>query len=249
MAKRKPKKKNNGAAEPEGYPANPDAGTALLSLEPPPPGRTSFKLTPEIIEDFKRLLSKGRTDKDACELTGVSQSSFYFWLQVGRAVKGLEAMPKSAPVEPARRKLCAEFLDTITRARAEARGVMVDAIMKAAEGFEGKEVTVTTFTETRLNPKTGEPYTYQKVTTSEKYIDYAPNPAIALEYLQRRDKPNWSVRSETIEIDFNVEAVRMIQAGEVDYQILMEEFHNEAQVLEWFRQAGVTPQINPTIED
>lgn len=193
-----------------------------------------------MIEDFKSLLVTGGTDRDACELCGVAPSTFYHWLQVGKAVKGLEPMPANAPESEERRDLCLVFLDTVTRARATARLNAIKAIKAAIDGAKGKETTVIEFEETRLK-RDGTEYIYRRKSTSNKTIDLVPNPQIALEYLARRDKAEWSPRSETMSIDFNLEVIRAIQAGEVDYSTLMEEFHNEAQVLAWFREAGVKP--------
>lgn len=204
-------------------------------------GRKLFKLDGALIANVERLLRRGSTDKDVCELTNISQTEFYLWLQVGRAVKGLEAMPTRAPVDPERRELCAVFTDAVTRARAQARQLMTEAIVRAAEGLEGHETTIELFEETRINPKTGEPYQYVKRITKDKTIEYAPNPSIALEYLQRRDKANWSVRTESVEMDFEVEIVKAIQAGEVTFSALMDEFKNETQVRGWFKAAGVKP--------
>lgn len=203
-------------------------------------GRSAL-LTDELINLFVEGIEGGLTDKDVYELLGVSAGAFYMWLSVGKAEAGLQEYPANVGMYGAEyRNRCKIFFEKVTRARAVARSMAVKAIRKAIEGMEYKEITETVFTETRLNAA-GKPYEYRRVTKSETIRELAPDAKIALEYLARRDRQHWSNRTETVNIDFEVQIKQAIKAGEADYESLVEEFKDETLVRGWFIDAGVEP--------
>lgn len=212
-------------------------------------GRSSFWITPDRLAALEKLLEGGATDRDMCERLGLSQSSFYTYCQTGRAMKGLEAMPKTAPSNPVSRALCLELLETVTRARATARLKAINAIMNAIEGAKAGERTTVTYSETILDrqgypvidPETKQPMMYTKQTITEKVIQHPPDWRAGIEYLARRDKTEWSERFQIQNVDFETEVINGIKAGELDYIYLLEEFKNPELVNNWFKLAGVKP--------
>lgn len=207
-------------------------------------GRKDKLITPELVEAMELLVRGGATNVDVIEKLGISHAGFYLWLATGRAVKGLESFPKNAATEPETRALCVDFLDRYTRARAAYRLTLINAINEAVAVRNAEEVHETTITETRINPKTGKVYKYSKTTRTEIVKGVAPDGRLALDVLSRRDKSHWSSRSEHVNIDIDVEAVRMIKAGEIDYDSLIHQFKDESLVKSWFEQAGVDPFSN-----
>lgn len=203
-------------------------------------GRREFWLTPDRIKLFGMLLERGGTDADACEQMGLSKARFYTYLQTGRAMKGLEAMPKVAPEPGEKRELCLEFLEVVTRARATARLRAAETITRAIEGAESGKRTVTTLREIRLDSE-NKPYVYERETIVEEIYKTAPDWRAAIEFLARRDKPNWSERIEIQAVPFEEKVIHMIRAGEVDYDTLMGQFNDPVLVSSWFELAGVDP--------
>lgn len=201
-------------------------------------------ITPDLIEVMESLVRTGATNTDVIERVGLATSTFYLWLATGRAGRGLEQFPKNAPIDPNTRALCVEFSERFTRARAAYRVSLINAIADAISTRKAEEVHETTITETRINPKTGKPYKYSKTTRTEIVRGVAPDGRLALDVLSRRDKANWSSRAEFVNVDLDVEAVRMIKAGETDYESLLNQFKDEALVKGWFEQAGIDPFIN-----
>ena len=121
---------------------------------------------------------------------------------------------------------------------------LINAINEAVAVRNAEERHETTITETRINPKTGKVYKYSKTTVTNIVKGVAPDGRLALDVLSRRDKGHWSSRSEHVNIDIDTEAVRMIKAGEIDYDSLMNQFKDESLVKSWFEQAGVDPFSN-----
>lgn len=152
------------------------------------------KLTAKRKEQIIALLSKGATDKDVCAAVGISETAFYQWLKDGREGK--------TPTK-------VEFLEAVTRARAEARLVAVESVRL---GMLPSQITVDateTVRETRLN-KHGQPYTYER-TESKRQITHQPGDWRAgIEYLKRRDPEHWSERLVISLSPDDLEAIRAL---------------------------------------
>lgn len=74
------------------------------------------KLTPELIAQVCDAIRQGAYDYIACEAAGISQSTFYEWLQDAEK-------PDADPLK-------LEFSESVERARAEARQAAEVAVMK-----------------------------------------------------------------------------------------------------------------------
>jgi len=72
------------------------------------------KLTPELTEKICTSIRAGCYDYIACEASGISQSTFYSWLQ----------QAEEADADP----LFVEFLESVTAAKAEARSIAERAV-------------------------------------------------------------------------------------------------------------------------
>ncbi len=73
------------------------------------------KLTKDIIKELTRLIRSGINNKDACAVAGITEATFYRWLQAPR--KGLEV----------------ELFESLEKARAERKAFMLSSITSAAK--------------------------------------------------------------------------------------------------------------------
>ncbi len=153
------------------------------------PGRTS-KFTPEIRRKILARLRAGATVKATCDSVGIGQSTYFEWLEIGRAYTG--GLPHDRmPRKTVDRQAYAEFVEATTRAAA---GGLIRATVAFRRGMnpsKNTSVTTETFEETRLD-KEGKPYLYRKTVTRE-FIEHVPGDwRAAMEYLARRDPDNWA---------------------------------------------------------
>lgn len=72
------------------------------------------KLTPELINEVCLQIMSGAYDYVACEAVGVSQSTFYSWLQQAE--------------QPGADPLLLEFLESVRQSRAQARSIAERAV-------------------------------------------------------------------------------------------------------------------------
>lgn len=138
------------------------------------------KLTDELQADIVALLELGATNADVCASVGISEDTFYRWLREGNEAQNGKK---------------SEFSEAITRAQATARLDAIETLKKALQPTQQKQVTVDEFSETRLNSK-GEPYTYTRKKTRQQVSEVPGDWRAAVEYLKRRDKANWTERTE-----------------------------------------------------
>ena len=145
-------------------------------------GRKS-KYTPELQKQITDVLASGATIRDACAHVGISEKTYFEWMN--SPSKG-------------------EFREATTYAQQQARLSAVLAIKQAVRGVQQTSHTTESFTETRtrLN-KAGEvvPYDYQRTATKQTVTNLAPDWRAAVEYLKRRDPEHWSERQQ---IDMNI---------------------------------------------
>lgn len=128
-----------------------------MNTEPPKIGRPT-KLTPELQEQLVAAIKAGNSIAEAAQLVGVHEATIHRWRQQGEA----------DDAEPPFR----EFREALTRARAHARDLLINAAFKDAIG--GVEI------ESGTRGDGGE---YTKVTP--------PNGRIALELLARMFPRDW----------------------------------------------------------
>lgn len=157
------------------------------------------KLTPDTQARIVQLLEVGCTIEDACDQVGVSFQTYYNWRNRG---------------ELATSGIYLEFFEATTRAASRARVAAVTAIRSALTTQQQVTDTTETVTETKLRKihKDGavieEPYTYTKTVTRNSVTKLPPDFRAGVEYLKRRDKANWSERTENVNINVDPDTLR-----------------------------------------
>jgi predicted DNA-binding transcriptional regulator AlpA len=142
-------------------------------------GRKS-KLSEGLQNDLVALIEKGATDIDACEVVGISTSSFYRWMNDGQDGENENKL---------------RFYLAITAARARARMDAVNTLMESLETREVRKFSTKTLTETRID-REGNPYEYTRTEEQVDIMEQPPDWRAAVDYLKRRDKEHWSERIE-----------------------------------------------------
>lgn len=88
------------------------------------------KLTSELQEQLVKYIEAGNYIKDACNMVGICESTYYNWIERGEKALELEEKEKKIPKSE---KIYLEFLESIKKAKAKAviRNVLI--IQKAAK--------------------------------------------------------------------------------------------------------------------
>lgn len=180
----------------------------------------------EMLKAVCKLLAQGVTDRETCAQIGISPQTFYTWLQKGS-------------VEQA--GVYREFLDAVTRARSEATVKAIDAFRSGLAPTTVKEEVIETVSETRLD-KDGNPYQYTKTVTRQKRVVQPPDWRAGMEWLQRRDKANWSARVEQVEPDEDAQLIADIRTGVILFGELVAAF-DEDEAVRLFKLAGVDADV------
>jgi hypothetical protein len=101
-------------------------------------GRRSL-LTPELIDEIAEIVRKGNYIQVACACVGISKGTYHLWVK-----KGEEETARRASVEddetPEHHQIYVDFLNAVTRARAESEKRAVGLLMDYAEGGDAKSV-------------------------------------------------------------------------------------------------------------
>jgi hypothetical protein len=148
------------------------------------------KLTPEVQLMIIERLGAGATIKATCDSVGIGTSTFYQWIDIGKAYRnGIDhdRMPRLIKD----REIYADFADETTRAQADG---MITAAIQFKKGMlpqDSKTTTTKTTTETRVD-KNGELYDYTKTETTYTTTHHPGDWRAAMEYLARRDPENWA---------------------------------------------------------
>lgn len=151
---------------------------------------------PQIATQIVDILRTGATVVDACEKVGIAETSYHGWRkrgeveQAARETESEAKLSKKAVARREREQPFLEFLQSTTRALADARVTAVETLKAAMLPHDEESTTVEKFTETRLD-KTGKPYTYERQTVRKQKVTKAGDWRAALEYLKRRDPDNW----------------------------------------------------------
>ena len=192
------------------------------------------KLSPAVQSRICDALRAGNTRKAAAEYGGVTESTFYNWLERGRNPR----MTKKNRVFKADKGFL-EFLESVTRAENEAQVRNVAVLQKAAQGWPVKKTT--TRTEKKIigkveieNPNKGKKnqpdtilspvFATETTTTVVEYTEY--DWRAALEWLQRRYPKDWGLRvrvEQILEEELN-DALNTLQQrlSPGDYQKVLE---------------------------
>lgn len=176
-------------------------------------GRSS-KLTPQLQKRLVTLLSKGATDKDACELVGITTTSFYRWLEVAEAIESDKPHQYKPDTEADQQKFL-DFSDAVTRARAKANKFAIEAFRTGLQMSQIVDEIEEELTETRLTKK-GEPYEYTRKSTRKVVRHMPPDWRAGEAWLKRRDKSNWSERMEQTGADGEAITIRFVDDGTDD---------------------------------
>ncbi len=136
------------------------------------------KCTPELTMQVCQMIIDGHTNKNICKAIGISEASFYAWLD---------------PNDPQFRS---EFLESVTLAREIHRKSSLDkataSLLEVALGHDAEESS----TKLATDRKTGKVYVKEK-TTYHKHFE--PNVQALIFFLTNRDPENWKQR-QTSEI-------------------------------------------------
>jgi hypothetical protein len=180
----------------------------------------------DMLKTVCKLLAQGITDRETCAQVGISPQTFYTWLQKGS-------------VETT--GVYREFLDAVTRARSDATIKAIAAFRTGLTPTTIKEEMIETVSETRLD-RDGNPYQYTKTITREKRVVQPPDWRAGMEWLQRRDKGNWSARVESVEPDEDTQLIADIRNGVILFGELVAAF-DEDEAVRLFKLAGVDADV------
>ena len=89
----------------------------------------SPKLNKELIDDILTYKENGLSDKDVCDIVGISQQSFYEWLK--EAETGINAKNAEKPVTNYELKI--ELAEGLKKARAAFKAYHIQTITQAAK--------------------------------------------------------------------------------------------------------------------
>lgn len=181
------------------------------------------KLTDPVQKQIVKLLKAGVTVTDACAHVGISTSTFYDWLGRGEAGE--------APF--------AEFSSAVSRAYNAAKVAAIETIRAAMSPYNQTSTTKKTFTETRINPKTGEEYTYRRVEESKTVTRLQGDFRAAIEYLKRRFPDEW--RDQIRVEDWRSQAIADIRSGVITPEMFpeLEAAFDRATAVQLFAEAGI----------
>jgi len=136
------------------------------------------KCTPELIMQVCNMIIDGKTNKSICSAVGISETSFYAWL------------------DPKDQQFRSEFLESVNLARKILRESSINrataSLLDVAIGHDAEESS----TKLATDRKTGKVYVKEK-TTYHKHFE--PNVQALIFYLTNRDPDNWKQR-QTSEI-------------------------------------------------
>lgn len=105
--------------------------TGRPARKPKPMGQPS-RFVPEVRQTIVQTLMAGATIRDACDMAGVGQSTFYSWMEIGDAVATgtvVEHMPVDAQTWPAYQ----EFMEQVKKAMSAQRVSAVRTVIKAGQ--------------------------------------------------------------------------------------------------------------------
>jgi hypothetical protein len=187
-------------------------------------GRSS-KFTPELRQKIIDRLQAGATIKTTCESVGIGHATYHLWIDIGNSLIRGEVHPRLPRKTDAQDFI--DFVDNTTRAIADGLIHATVAFKRGMNPSESVSNTSETVEETKVNPKTGELYTYRKTINRRTVTSMPGDWRAAMEYLARRDPDEWAravaqkiEHSGTIQhIDMTsveAEIIRRIEAGELD---------------------------------
>lgn len=181
--------------------------------------------TPEVTKEICDNITLGMNNRDSAMLAGVSERSFYEWLQWGEAE--LERVAESPRRRVRiRKRPFTQFSQSVGRARPLRKKVLVGRIQQAAQGTG-------TITETKTIHKKGEPA--QTVTvTKERHAEWAP----AAWLLERLHPEEFGRRQRVDVYDWRIEVIEMLRAGTITPQDVREQLGHEY-ATEILKSAGV----------
>ncbi len=85
----------------------------------------STKLTEELIEQISIAVENGSSNKDACILTGISESTFYNWMNEAKALQDKKKIPSD-------KRIYLEFMESLKKAEAMFKQFHLGQINKAS---------------------------------------------------------------------------------------------------------------------
>lgn len=199
------------------------------------------KLTRQMLERIDYLLGSGCTIEVTCDQAGIDRQTFYNWKAESLHLRDLADRQGNA-LATDKDVLILAFFDIIRQAQTRAQALATLTITSAFFDRRYTETSTEVWSETRLmkDEKGADvPYTHE-----EKHTRIADRmiPAdwhAGLEFLKRRDQPTWNP-PQKVEVTLEEKAISAIQAGEVDFWIMVKKFDDDYEyVAGLFGRAGI----------
>ena len=170
--------------------------------------------TPEVTKTICDKITLGLSNRDAAALAGISEPTFYGWLQRGsKEAARLAESPRRRVLKRERPFL--EFIESIERAKPRRIEVLVGRIQQAAQGSGD-------YTETKTIRKEGEP-TQTTIVTKQRHAEWT-----ASAWLLERLHPDEFGRRQRLDVyDWRTEVIEMLQAGAITPQDVYEQLGHE----------------------
>ncbi len=179
-----------------------------------PVGRM-LKLTPELQTKLCSLIAQCAPHTQACAAVGIHYDSMRRWMHEGE--EEAKRMIEADTEEPLPDKaVYYEFFLAITHAQAEAYRLATEAVRVTMIGKAVSiEQTVDELREKRLNAY-GKEYEWVQTRTITKRIHAAPDGNLAIKFLERRDRENWTSKQGDVNVTINIEQQYDSAAEEFD---------------------------------
>jgi len=193
-------------------------------------------LNDELQRAIVERLAAGASILDTCRDVGISEAVFYKWTKRGREEK--QRLEKKGTRAREAEKVYVEFVEATTRARGRAKMTAMTVVARGMFDTESTSETVETFSETRYRRgKDGEeiPYIYTRTTNKRTVTTHPPDWRLAIEYLKRRYRDEWSDKTMLDIENPQEKMVDLVRSGEITIEDLIANFGSLELVKEYLK--------------